>query len=384
MSVFRKMLPIALMLVVAAAGCAAPEADARLARLELIDLPGSSQAFERALEPIPIQLPRDHGPHESFQTEWWYYTGNLLAQDGHRFGYQFTIFRRGLTPGEDERAAGFATSQVYFAHLALTDVYGGDHVASERFSRGAAGLAGAAAAPFHAWLENWSVVSMNASGSRVRLQASDASFSLDFVLEAEKPLTLHGERGLSAKSEAKGNASYYLSYTRMSTTGTLSVGQTPFVVEGNSWFDHEWSTSVLDAADEGWDWFGLQLSDGRDLMLYLIRRSDGSLESVSGGTLVEPDGRSISLEKGEFQITIQRTWTSPSSGAVYPAAWQIEIPAYGLSLEIAPLVQDQELRVSFPYWEGAVEISGTSSGMPVNGSGYVELTGYDQDMGGIF
>jgi predicted secreted hydrolase len=383
-SVLHRMLPVLVMLLMATAGCTAPQPEAKLARLDLIDTAAGSQVFERALMPIPIQLPRDHGPHASFQTEWWYYTGNLQAQDGHRFGYQFTIFRRGLTPGEDARSPGFAANQVYFAHLALTDVDRGNHVAFERFSRGAAGLAGAAASPFHIWLEDWGVEGLNASGSRVRLQIMEADFRLELVLEAEKPLTLHGNRGLSAKSEALGNASYYLSYTRMATTGTLTVDQAQFTVEGKSWFDHEWSTSALDAADEGWDWFGLQLDDGRDLMLYLIRRSDGSLEPVSGGTLVEPDGSSYSLGRGEIEISIERTWTSPDSGAVYPAAWQIDVPAYDLSLRITPLLQDQELQVSFTYWEGAVEISGSSSGRPVNGAGYVELTGYDQSMGGLF
>jgi predicted secreted hydrolase len=217
----------------------------------------------------------------------------------------------------------------------------------------------------------------------VKLQAVDPGFGLDLVLEAQKPLALHGDQGLSAKSDLPGNASYYLSYTRMQAAGRVRVGDTTFVVEGTSWFDHEWSTSALETADVGWDWFGLQLGDGRDLMLYWIRRADGSFEPVSGGTLIQPDGSTIPLSMGEVLISVESTWTSPHSGAEYPGAWRIDLPAYDLVLSIEPLVQDQELQLSFTYWEGAVRISGMSAGSIVEGMGYIELTGYDASMGGV-
>jgi predicted secreted hydrolase len=342
------------------------------------------ESFQRALAPVPIQLPRDHGPHLNFQTEWWYYTGNVQTDDGRRFGYQLTIFRRGLSPGVDQRAAGFSTNQVYFAHFALTDIEAGKHMAAERFSRAAAGLAGGSGEPFRVWLEDWSVESLNTDGSFVRVKASEPRYSLELVLEAQKPIVLHGEQGLSAKSNQPGNASYYLSYTRMQTGGTISVGNQSFDVEGSSWFDHEWSTSALDEADVGWDWFGLQLNDGSELMLYLIRRADGSVEPISGGTLVNADGRSTPLDREDVRIGVEQTWTSPHSGAEYPAAWQIDLPAYDLSLQIRPQLPDQELQVSFTYWEGAVSVTGTSAGRPIEGQGYVELTGYDASMGGVF
>ncbi|MGH2525062.1 MAG: lipocalin-like domain-containing protein, partial [Anaerolineales bacterium] len=222
--------------------------------------------FARAFAPRDFQLPQDHGPHFDYQTEWWYYTGNLDSEAGRHFGYQLTFFRRGLTPGAPPTDLGFATNQIYFAHFAITDVAGEQHTFAERFSRGAAGLAGASGEPFRAWLEDWSVESLNAEGSAVRLRAKNEQMALDLTLRAVKPIVEQGESGLSRKSEQPGNASYYLSYTRMATEGQITTGGQSSAVKGESWFDHEWSTSALGAGVVGWDWFSLQLSDGREVM----------------------------------------------------------------------------------------------------------------------
>ena len=366
-------------------GCASSQP--QLDRIPQIVFSGQNaiqQDFARAQMPLEVVLPRDHGPHLNFQTEWWYYTGNLATGDGRHFGYQFTIFRRGFAPGESSRPSIFATNQVYFAHLALTDVEAGEHWASERFSRGAAGLAGGTADPLHIWLNDWSVDGLAADGSRLRLQATHGDLHLDLVLEAEKPLVAHGNSGLSEKTIAPGNASYYLSYTRMKTAGTIEVAGDPYEVTGSSWFDHEWSTSALGADDVGWDWFGLQLDDGRELMLYRIRRADGSVEPVSGGTLVEADGTQRSLNVDEVSVEVLETWESPHSEARYPAAWRIEIPTAWIVLEVEPYLADQEMNLSFIYWEGAVAVRGTSEGKSISGWGYVELTGYHESMAGVF
>jgi predicted secreted hydrolase len=155
-------------------------------------------------------------------------------------------------------------------------------------------------------------------------------------------------------------------------------------VRGQSWFDHEWSTSALGPGAVGWDWFSLQLDDGRELMLFQIRREDGSVEPVSGGTLVEADGRSRRLLQADTTVLVLDRWTSPESGAVYPSRWKVEVPAMALALEIEPRLADQEMRTSFVYWEGAVQVSGTSGGRPIAGQGYVELTGYGRTMQGVF
>jgi predicted secreted hydrolase len=339
-----------------------------------------TSGFARASAPREFVFPADHGPHPDYQTEWWYYTGNLTAEDGRRFGYQLTFFRRGLSPGAPPSEAGLATNQIYFAHFALTDVAGERHRAVERFSRGAAGLAGAEGEPYRAWLEGWTVEALNADGSEVRLSARDGELGVDLRLRAVKPIVAHGDRGLSAKSDQAGNASYYLSYTRMATDGRVTAGGQSVAVTGESWFDHEWSTRALGPDAVGWDWFSLQLSDGRDLMLYLLRRADGGLEAVSGGTLVAADGRATAIGVDEVSVRPLGQWTSPATGVTYPSGWALSAPAAQLELTLEPWLEAQEMQLFFSYWEGAVRVSGTSLGAPVTGNGYVELTGYAASM----
>ena len=341
--------------------------------------PISHPEFETVRESQDFNFPLDHGPHLDYQTEWWYYTGNLAAASGERFGYQLTIFRRGLAPGDTLRESEFATNQIYFGHLALTDIEQGEHTAFERFERGSTEFAGAAGEPFAVSLGNWSVESLDDIGNRVHLSASEEGIGLDLELSATKPIVAHGERGYSLKGEALGNASYYLSFTDMQTEGTLQVGDQLVDVRGSSWFDHEWGTSALGPEATGWDWFGLQLEDGRELMLFHIRTSDGGIEQASGGTLVEPNGASRWLTADEFRIEPITTWTSSDTGTTYPSGWEVSIPGEGLDLVVEPWVQDQELQLNIQYWEGAVRVEGT-----VNGFGYVELTGYSGSMQGLF
>lgn len=340
--------------------------------------------FARAVAPQDFAFPRDHGPHFDYQTEWWYYTGNLAAASGERFGYQLTFFRRGLTPGAPSAAGGLFTNQIYFAHFALTDVAGGRHRGVERFSRGAGGLAGATGEPFSVWLEDWRADALNADGSAMRLTARDGDLALELDLRAVKPIVAHGDRGLSPKSDQPGNASYYLSYTRMATEGRVTAGGRTLAVTGESWFDHEWSTSALGPNGLGWDWFSLQLSDGRELMFFQIRRDDGGIEAVSGGTLIEPDGSTVRLPAEAVQITVRGTWTSPATGGEYPARWTIRIPSEGIELDVEPWLPAQEMTLTFAYWEGAVRVSGVSGGAAVTGAGYVEMTGYVGSMQGVF
>jgi predicted secreted hydrolase len=354
-----------------------------------------TSGFARAITPRAFTLPVDHGPHFEFQTEWWYYTGNVVAGDGRRFGFQLTVFRRGLGPGPPP-AGGLATNQVYFAHLAVTDVAARRHAGVERFARGAGGLAGATPAthpgpgragePYAVWLEDWRVDGRNADGSTVRLAARDtaSSISLDLELRATKPLVAHGDRGLSAKSDEPGNASFYVGYTRMAARGRIGAGGVEADVEGEAWFDHEWSTSALGTGAVGWDWFSLQLDGGRELMLFQIRQEDGRIEPVSGGTLVEPDGRTRRLLHEDLRLEVLRLWRSPDTGAVYPTLWRLAVPAAGLDLLVQPWIPDQEMRTSFVYWEGAVRVSGQAGGRPAAGQGYVELTGYARSMQGVF
>ena len=331
--------------------------------------------FEFATGPREFVFPDDHGPHPEYALEWWYYTGNLKTSEGGRFGYELTFFRRGVGTGAVARSSEWATEQIYFAHFALTDVEKGEFYAFERFSRDALGLAGASATPFRVWIEDWSVSGGDDGVLPMRLKASDENVSIDLILNNEKPIVLHGEGGYARKGSGPGEASYYYSMTRMLTTGIVSVEGRSHSVGGLSWLDREWSSAQLSEDHVGWDWFALQLSDGRDVMYYQLRPRDGVKNDFDLGTLVGADGSYSPLTAGDVSIEVLDHWQSPPGGT-YPSRWRLLIRSESLDIEITPYVSDQELDTVVRYWEGAVRIEGTANGRSVGGSGYVELTGY--------
>jgi predicted secreted hydrolase len=362
----------------------APEAQSSDLAGQVLATPASIDGFARANEPIPFSFPADFGPHPEYQTEWWYYTGNLDTADGRHFGYQLTFFRRALLPAEISlpRSSEWATNQIYMAHFALTDVEGGEFYAFERFARGAAGLAGALSEPYEVWLEDWRIDQTGAS--TFTMFASAEGVRVELELRDDKGPVLQGDDGYSQKGPEPGNASYYYSQTRLRSEGEVQVGDEVFAVSGLSWKDHEYSTTALAADQVGWDWFSIQLDDGYELMLFQIRRADGSIDPFSSGELIAPDGRTTHLAASDLIIEPTGEWRSPHSDATYPMGWQLSIPKVSLELQLRPFLEDQELNVSFVYWEGAVEVSGSRAGHAVSGVGYVEMTGYAESIGGQF
>lgn len=354
-------------------------ADSTYASLEslLVDDGQVPDSFARALVPGLVEFPRDLGPHEDYQTEWWYYTGVLEAENGSQFGYQFTIFRRALSPPPlplPDNSSAWRSNQVYLAHFTISDIAAGKFYFAERFSREAGGLAGAQADPYQIWLEDWVIEQV--APQQVRLQAQTDEVSLDLILQETLPPVLHGDGGLSQKGPEPGNASYYYSIIRQETGGTITVEDETLDVTGLSWKDHEYSTSGLSSGSSGWDWFSLQFDDGSALMLFQIRRDDGTLQPASSGSLIQADGSVQHLDLEQWQLEVLDYWTSPSSGGRYPAGWRLQIPEVDLVLEGRPLMANQELNVSSTYWEGAVAFDGTRGGEPIKAQGYVEMTGY--------
>ncbi len=335
---------------------------------------GADAGFTRAMAPRAFEFPRDHGPHLDFRNEWWYFTGNLEAADGRRFGFQWVIFRAALTPDAAPRASAWGTNQAYMAHFAITDPAREAFHYHERFARGAAGLAGAEAAPLRVWLEDWSLET-DAQEDVWRLRAAEDDAMFELELRPQKPVVLNGEHGLSRKSAAPGNASYYYALTRLDARGILRAGGETHAVRGLAWLDREWSTSALADDQQGWDWFALHLDDGSDLMVYRLRRDDGTIDPFSSGTLTDPAGNAVTLAADEVILDVLDLWQSPR-GAVYPARWRLALPAQDLQLEVRPILAQQELDVSIPYWEGAVDVSGRRQGRDIGGRGYVELVGY--------
>ncbi len=346
------------------------------------------EGYAQAIEDRDFVFPADHGPHPGFRNEWWYITGNLDSENGRRFGFELTFFRFSLTPPgtePSEEVSAWRGNQVYIGHFAVTDGDARQFHVAQRYSRGSLGLAGAVAEPFRVWLDDWSIAGARpggrsqdeyAFGQPWQLQASDGEIALNLMLVPQKPPVLNGVNGLSQKAAAAGNASYYYSITRLQTEGTLKIGDREFVVSGLSWLDREWGSSGLSRDQEGWDWYALQLSDGSDLMFYNLRRSDGSQDMHSAGTLTLADGSTVHLSTDDLIIEVLDTWQSPSGGR-YPIAWKIEVPEANLSLTIDPLMDAQELVTTVRYWEGAVDVSGRRGATPITGRGYVELTGYE-------
>ena len=331
--------------------------------------------FQFAAGPREFVFPEDHGPHPEYALEWWYYTGNLQTSEGRRFGYELTFFRRGVGTGDAERSSEWATEQIYFAHFALTDVENDEFYAFERYSRDALGLAGAVGSPFRVWIEDWSASGVDGGVLPMRLKAGDENVAVDLVLNSEKPIILHGEGGYTRKGSGPGEASYYYSMTRMPTTGVVSVEGRSHSVSGLSWLDREWSSAQLSDDYVGWDWFALQLSDGRDIMYYQLRPRDGVGNGFDLGALVAAGGSYSPLGAADVNIQVLDHWESPLGGT-YPSRWRFRIPGESLDIQITPYISDQELDTVVRYWEGAVRIEGTANRRSVGGSGYVELTGY--------
>lgn len=332
--------------------------------------------WRRITAPLATEFPRDHGAHLDCRTEWWYATGELATAGGAKFGFQVTIFRQGWDPEPlPAGASPLRVKHVYAGHFALVDLATGELVHAERLRRATPGLAYASDTTLDTRLDSWSIT-LDASGA-LAIAADDVphGLALALTLAPEKPLVLHGADGISHKGDALGDASAYASWTRLAAQGSLTRGGTSEPVRGGAWFDHEWGSSHLGAGVLGWDWFALRLDDGRELMAYLLRRADGSVHPVSSGTLVERDGRATHLPLSAFTCTAERTWTSPHSGATYPARWRIRVPQAALELEVAARTPDCELdgraSTGVIYWEGPVAVTGSATG-----TGYAELTGY--------
>jgi predicted secreted hydrolase len=326
------------------------------------------ELYRGALPGYRYEFPRDHFNHPEFQTEWWYYTGNLRDIHGRPFGFELTFFRQGVDRGNQpatSQATVWDVNDAWLAHLALSDIQGRQFFHTERLNRAGAGLAGASLDLARVWNGNWHVVWDLASGTQ-HMQAIDPRFSFNLNLRPLKPLVIHGVDGISQKAAGAGHASHYISFTRLETRGVVVLGNRTFQVEGLSWMDHEFFTHQLEAAQSGWDWFSLQLDDNTELMLFRLRRKDGAADPFSAGTYVDARGRTMHLACDAFSVTPGKLWNQ------YPIEWRVRVPSLGIDVRIATHLPQQEVVSNRNrYWEGAVEINGTH-----RGSGYLEMTGY--------
>ncbi|MGD2028914.1 MAG: lipocalin-like domain-containing protein [Desulfobacterales bacterium] len=343
-----------------------------------------TQGYLSVTGPCELELPEDHASHPDYRTEWWYYTGNLKSATGNRYGFQLTFFRRRIIPLDSENkwptpASAWRTGQIYLAHAALSDLDGKQHFYAQDMGRGVLGIAGEFRDndAVRIFLKKWS----SRIGPNVhQLKAISDPFSFDLNLTAVKPAVLHGKNGYSQKGSTPERASCYYSLTRLETEGQVTLFKKTFAVSGLSWMDHEFSTASLEPGLVGWDWFSLQLSDNTEIMVYLLRQKDGTYNPASSGTYVRSSGKTRHLFRDDIQVTVTDTWKSPDSGTVYPAQWRLRTASPDMDLKIVPNLADQEMRTrestGVTYWEGSVSVRGTKKGRQIDGSGYVELTGY--------
>jgi predicted secreted hydrolase len=370
-------------------------------------LPSATSAYRVALPGYHYEFPRDNFNHPEFQTEWWYYTGNLRSADGHQFGFELTFFRRAVrragsgppvvasrdrrviltkrrasSGGRDGDSTDWRVDDLYLAHLALSDLDARRYLHTERLNRAGPGIAGADLRQSRIWNGNWEV---RWQGETQDLQAVGDRFTLRLSMKSLKPPVIHGQNGISQKAAAPGRSSYYISLTRLATNGTVTLDEKGYEVTGLTWMDHEFFSSELDPDQVGWDWLSLQLDDGSELMLYRLRRRDGSTDSYSAGTYIDPRGRARHLTAADYALEPgQSTWTSPETRATYPIRWRVQVASLGALLEVTTPLETQEFtsgsRFAPSYWEGAIRAEGRKSSRAVKAVGYLEMTGYDRPL----
>jgi predicted secreted hydrolase len=339
----------------------------------------TAQDYKVAQPGYAFDFPRDYFNHEDYQTEWWYYTGNVKSADGHRFGFELTFFRQGVSRAD--RNNPWFVRDLWMAHIALSDINGQRFYCEERLNRAGPGVAGVdvqtgAIQTGRIWNGNWQA---RIAEHEQELRGVADKFGLALKLVPLKQPAIEGQNGVSQKAEGAGHASHYFSLTRLRTTGSLDLNGKSYQVEGTSWMDHEFFTGGMAANERGWDWLSVQLEDGTELMLYRLRRANGSIDPYSSGNYVDASGKSQFLSAKDFAMTpAADTWTSPATKAAYPVRWHVSIPRLGMELDVSTPLKSQELTGGFgpSYWEGSIDIVGTRGHSSLRGVGYLEMTGY--------
>jgi predicted secreted hydrolase len=359
-------------------GCNCENSNSGGVKINIIEALSNSdtEGYSIADKVIDFSFPGDHGTHEGFRNEWWYFTGNLYDDEGNRFGYQLTFFRISLSPLEADRTSAWGTNQIYMAHFTVSDVENEEFYCFEKFNRDALGLAGFTEDPFKMNVGDWYMLGTGEGDFPWQLYASKNGITLSLDVTPLKDIVFEGDNGLSYKSVDKTSASYYYSITRLATEGYIEIDGTRHEVSGSSWLDREWSTSTLNEEQGGWDWFSMQLNDNSEIVYFQLRYKDGSVYPYNEGLIVNDDSSTVKLGTGDIVLTVLDTWKS-SSGVTYPIKWRAEVTPLGKTLIVEAAFNGQELDLSTRYWEGAVNIYDSEDTNKIIGTGYLEMTGYE-------
>ncbi len=359
-------------------GCTCNKVSVGGGKINIIEALSSSdtEGYSIADRVIDFTFPKDHGTHEGFRNEWWYFTGNLYDEAGNRFGYQLTFFRISLSPLETDRTSAWGTNQIYMAHFTVSDVENQKFYCFEKFNRDALGLAGFTEKPFEMNVGDWYMLGTGDGDFPWQLYASKDGITLSLDVTPLKDIVFEGDNGLSYKSVDKTSASYYYSISRLATEGYIEIDGTRYEVSGSSWLDREWSTSTLNEEQGGWDWFSMQLNDNTEIVYFQLRYKNGSLYPYNEGLIVNDDNSTVKLGTGDIVLTVLETWKS-KTGVVYPVKWRAEVVPLGKTLIVEAAFNGQELDLSTRYWEGAVNIYDLQDANTIIGTGYLEMTGYE-------
>ncbi len=348
----------------------------------------SVPVYESIQRQRPVVLPRDHYAHDDYQTEWWYYTGTLDAEDGRTFGFELVFFKRRT---ENDFYLGipvpgrWLSNPAHLAHFAIADPQRRELYYRERMGRDyrmSNGFAGARSDAYHVWLHDWSVREID--GAHV-LSAVTRVYNFQVSLRSPKPPVLHGEDGYFVKDvTANGvHGTYYISYTHLVGDGVLYIKGKPLAVKAKAWMDHEYGTHQLSPQQVGWDWFSLRMKDNSELMVYLLKQADGRHSSFSKATYVRPDGSVVRLNYEDLVVEPGRAWRSPrENGGRYVLEWVIRIPKLNAVYRVTPVFDDSEIdsamSTNVRYWEGMIRVQAEVDGQPVAGNGYMEICGSAQ------
>ncbi|MEM7195880.1 MAG: lipocalin-like domain-containing protein [Pseudomonadota bacterium] len=334
--------------------------------------------FAAADPDYALSFPKDHGAHDRFRQEWWYFTGNLEDSNGRPFGFQLTFFRSYQPPGQEIADSSWSSDQTWLAHFAISDPDSARFYAFEDWSRQSINLTGSTRSPFSVWLHDWSVRQIESACARcftLHLKAESDTVSIDLTMNSADPPVLQGKNGFSVKSHDPSIASHYYSYPNLETSGSLTIGGQSIRVDGVSWMDREWSSAVLSKTQSGWDWFAIHLENNYKFMVFRVR---DEAHPFHHAILLSPDNSTTVWRSDEINLQERRHWTSDTSGRTYPVGWTIILQKEDMetTVQIQTALDDQELKLGFVYYEGMVFASLKSSELELNGRGYMELTGY--------
>ncbi len=319
-----------------------------------------------------FNFPKDHGSHENFPMEWWYFTGHLNSEDKRTFGFEITVFRVGV---DDFRVSSspWKSKNIFIVHTALTDDQDKKYYHQEELIRESFDLVKSSPESLNISALNHQIQLID---DQLKLSISLPNYQLNLELQAKKPVILQGASGYSAKSKENGSASLYTSFTNLQGSGQLILNQQKLLVSAKTWMDHEVMGKTVNREEAGWDWFAIQLDNNTELMLYYLKDSAGNITNYSKGSFINHFGKKENLELTDYQIEVLDYWKSSETQISYPALWKINVPKFNLNLIVKPTLSNQEFTskdLSVTYWEGRSLVYQSNK---KTGQAYVELVGY--------